>query len=174
MLLFWGSIKLYCILISSSRAPTLACGFTITPAETKLCTAMKVAQLKWHDVLFPLLNLILSHSQSCTYTDIVIKSQTGLFSCLNEPEFFACGSPNNSCFSFSCALNPVKARDVFLFFFSFFFFNHTSSQFMHAPVIWTDGKSHLAMQAEHKKCTVGLHSNRCQWYVCQKEQEEKV
>lgn len=44
---------------------------------------------------------------------------------------------------------------------------------MHALVILSDGKTHLAMQAEHKKCTIGLHTNRCQCYVCQSEQEEK-
>lgn len=55
----------------------------------------------------------------------------------------------------------------------FFFFNHNSSQFVRALVILSDGKTHLAMQAEHKKRTLGLRSNRCQCYVCQSEQEEK-
>lgn len=54
-----------------------------------------------------------------------------------------------------------------------FFLNHNSSQFVRALVILSDGKTHLAMQAEHKKRTLGLRSNRCQCYVCRSEQEEK-
>lgn len=99
-----------------------------------------------------LLNLILSHSQSYTCTDFVIKSQTGLLSCFNVPEF--CSPTSTALLSLTCLINEVKA--------TVFFLNHKSSQCGHALLISSDGRTHLAMQAEHKTCTMGLHANCCQ------------